>query len=323
MKTRSYISTLINLGTILFLTIPAGAQNTVPPPRNFAPAKADDEHARSYERVIVRKFDVRSNPNVRIDGSFGPMTVTGATSNTVEVTIKIRVEEGSREEAKARAEKVTVRIDGTRDEVRVQTELPKGESREYTNVSIALLVPKPTALTMHNKFGSMEIRSISGEVNASGEFGAVNILNSSNVNVRNSFGDITLSNIIGSCTVEGKNGKIRAFKIAGGRIINKFGAIDINEVQGKLDVQSKMGSVSAKRIQSAVIKNEYGSILVVPSPSFSGSVKAKTSYGSISSEFPLETNKAMFSEEANGKIGNGNGELRLTNAFGEIKLKKN
>jgi hypothetical protein len=323
MKTRFHTSILLYIGTGMLFTLPIFAQKELPPPRNFAKNQAESEHTQGYERVIVRKFDVRSNPDVRVDGSFGPVTVSGATSNTVEVTIKIKVEESSREEAKERAEEVEVHVDGNRDEVKVRTGLPSGMNREYTNVSISLLVPKQTRLAVHNKFGSVEIRSIMGDVTAECQFGALNILNGRNINARNSFGDVTMSNISGVCRVDGKNGKIRAFTIGSGRFENKFGSIEIDQAQGKIEVQSKMGSVSAKHVQSADIRNEYGSILVVPSQSFSGAVKAKTSYGSISSEFPLQVNKSPFSQEGTGKIGNGNGELKLTNAFGEIRVKKN
>ena len=99
MKTRFHISAIIIIATGFLYSVTTQAQNMVPPPRNFSPDRSV-EHAQSYERVIIRKFDVRSNPTVRVDGSFGPVSITGATSNTVEVTISIKVEESLREEAK-------------------------------------------------------------------------------------------------------------------------------------------------------------------------------------------------------------------------------
>ena len=288
--------------------------------------------AQKFERKTEKHFDVQSNPTVRIDGKFGPITVKGTDANVVDVKVQLRVEEESLAAAKERAEDVDVIIEGSKNEVRVEVDWDGSASdggKHSMNTIITLTVPRKTVLEIENKFGSTSVTDVEGSVSIEAQFGSIVVTNCTNVETKNAFGGTTLSAIRGTFKVESKNGKVRAFDVPGGEITNAFGAIEISDASGPVSVRGRMGSIAAKNIPGGHIINSYGSTTVSLVRDFSGLIEAKTRFGDVESDYPLqsreknrETKYGPTPEDLIGRVGSGRGKLTVINEFGDITIRK-
>ena len=288
--------------------------------------------AQKYERKIEKRFEVQPNVAVHIEGKFGPVTVTGDDQNVVVVTVLISAEDDSYDEAKELAEDVDVIIEGSHANVRVETDFPEGglnKGSHSVNASITMSVPKLAVVDLQNKFGSTKMSGIDGSVSLQNEFGSAAVTNCSNVRMRNSFGASTASAIRGSLSIESKNGKVRAFDVPACTIKNAFGEIDLSDAHGPVQIIGRMGAIKARGIPGGTIENSYGSVSIALEKAFSGTIEARTKFGSVDSEFPLEPRVKRSEkqygpvpEDLIGRIGSGSGRLRVLNEFGEISIRK-
>jgi hypothetical protein len=288
--------------------------------------------AQKYERKVEKRIDVQPNAAVHIDGKFGPVTVTGADQNVVAVRIVITAEDDSYEEAKKRAEEVEVIIDESHGGVRIATDFSEHRSnkgRQSLNASITVTVPKQAILELRNKFGSSKATGVDGSVSMVNEFGSAVVTNCSNVRMQNAFGSSNASAIRGTLNIESKNGQVRAFDVPACTIRNAFGEIDLSDAHGPVQITGRMGTIKARGIPGGSIENSYGSVSISLERNFSGIIEAKTKFGSVDSDFPLEPRVKRSEkqygpvpEDLIGRIGNGSARLQVLNEFGEITIKK-
>jgi formylmethanofuran dehydrogenase subunit D len=284
---------------------------------------APDVSAQKYERRIDRKFEVNSGAKVQVDSKFGSVRVTGSENNKVQLNVLIRVKDEDQDDARQIAEAVGVDIQGSRNEVRLVTHMAgdnRGHGDRSVEIGIVVAVPRDARVYVQNKFGSIMIKSVSGEVRSNNQFGSVEVTNCSNVTLDNSFGNTVLGAISGSMRVSGKNGSIRAYDVPAGSVKNAFGAIDISNARGPLDVSAKMGEVKIRGCLGGVVRNEYGRVIVTLARSFGGAVSLETAFGDIDSDLPLDIQKHGTKVSGRGHIGSGNGTLTVVNKFGEISL---
>ena len=289
--------------------------------------------AQKYERKVEKRFEVQPNVSVNIVGKFGPVRVTGHDQNIVEVRVVITADEDSYADAKESADDVDVKIEGSRGSVRVETDferlLHNNDGRHSLNIAITVTVPKPALVELRNKFGSSHATGVDGSVSLQNEFGSAVVTNCTNVRIVNAFGTTTASAIRGTLSIESKNGKVRAFDVPACRIKNAFGEIDLSDASGLVEIHGSMGAIKAKGIPGGSIANSYGSVVISLEKSFSGTIEAKTKFGSVDSDFPLEPRVknrekqyGPVPEDLIGRIGSGSGRLRVLNEFGEITIRK-
>ncbi|MBI5646207.1 MAG: DUF4097 family beta strand repeat protein [Ignavibacteriae bacterium] len=288
--------------------------------------------AQKFERKVEKHFEVQANPTVRVESKFGPVTIKGTESSIVDVKVHITVEDDDYENAKERAEDVDVVIDGSRNEVRVEVDWDGSRSnsgKQSMNASIVVSVPKRSVLDIANKFGSITVADVEGSVSVQAQFGSIEITRCANVEAKNSFGNTTLGSIKGAFKVESKNGKVRAYDVPGGEISNAFGAIEVSDASGPVSLLGRMGSITAKNIPGGRIQNSYGSTAVSLVRDFTGVIEAKTRFGDVESDYPLqprnnnrETRYGPTPEDLIGRVGNGSGKLSVLNEFGDITIRK-
>jgi DUF4097 and DUF4098 domain-containing protein YvlB len=102
---------------------------------------------------------------------------------------------------------------------------------------------------------------------------------------------------------------------------NAFGDIDIDEVSGGVTVESKNGRIEAEDvIGNAQIKNSFGDIYYKAGSINDGDIYARTKFGSIDCEKPLQLNKEGQDTVAQGKLGTGQYKIELITNNGDINI---
>lgn len=283
--------------------------------------------AQKYERKEMKTFDVSETPSVRISSEFGPIKVKSHGEGTVEVKVRILCEGETTQEAKEMAGAVRVRFSGTRESVDVELDMPgdwSGDDEDRSvRTAVYVIVPVKTSLAVKNRFGAVEVAGVTGAVSVDGQYGAVDVRQSSNVRVDNGFGAVTLTGIAGSVNARTKMGQLIANDVTGGSFTNQYGATEITNARGQIVVDTKMGNVTVRGMRGGRIKNSYGNIDVTLGPEFSGEVRAVTSFGSIDSSLPMKTkDDGPTAEKAIIKAGGGLDKLALECSFGGIDVNR-
>jgi hypothetical protein len=226
-------------------------------------------------------------------------------------------------------------------------------------VDFIVYVPKQVSVNTDSSFGDIRVEGIDGKCvleNKNGEIKASDI--GGDVDIDNSFGDIEVSNIGGKADITNKNGEITADKISGSAVIeshfgdieavniggdikitnnngqitasdisgkadlsNAFGDINMDNVKGGATVESKNGRIEAENVAGNVqIKNSFGDIYFKSVSINDGDIYAKTKFGSIDCEKPLQLNKEGQDTVAQGKLGTGQNRIELTTNNGNIDI---
>lgn len=200
--------------------------------------------------------------------------------------VKIEAEKVVRARGRGEAEEIIkeIRISVRRlgNEIRVETELPKGWRGEWElldlifgrkhpqiRVDYTLLVPKKIDLDIKSTNGGINICEVAGQI----------------------------------CT----------------RTTN--GHIKILRVQGSVDARSTNGSVKLLKAMGPVeAKTTNGSITVYLPPHIKADVEASTTNGSIYTDFPLEVRGKLTSRKIRGLINGGGGLIELHTTNGSIRI---
>ena len=102
-----------------------------------------------------------------------------------------------------------------------------------------------------------------------------------------------------------------------------MGSVELYDLEGKIKAVTDMGSVKAANTTGDVdLFTKMGSIEFVAPKDLSAKLFAQTKMGSIESDLPLEISKPdMFRKSAEGALGTGKGNIRMTTDMGSIRLK--
>jgi beta-lactamase regulating signal transducer with metallopeptidase domain/DUF4097 and DUF4098 domain-containing protein YvlB len=103
-----------------------------------------------------------------------------------------------------------------------------------------------------------------------------------------------------------------------------LGSIEMSNLRGKIKALTDLGSVKAVNTTGDLeLTTKMGNIEFTAPEDLSAKFKAETKMGSIRSDLPLNiNNKDMFKRTAEGTIGSGQDNIRLTTEMGSIQIKK-
>lgn len=184
------------------------------------------------------------------------------------------------------------------------------------------------SINVVNSFGQVTVRDIQGSAHVeSGNSGVTISGVKEDARVKTSFGTVDASNIGGLLTVENSNGSVKASNVKGAQITTSFGAVVLDNVNGGIQVENQNGAVDATSTlqgacQPITIRTSFSAIRVRLSSDAGYRVEARTSFGKIRSDFPINVMGSMSSDELSGTIGSGHCEMRLTDNNGAIEILK-
>lgn len=182
-------------------------------------------------------------------------------------------------------------------------------------------------LKLQTSFGPVDVGDIHGAVNIVGGNGSVNVTNASgDADIRNSFGLIHVENVA-SLNATNNNAAVKASGVRGNANVNtSFGAVLLDGVSGAISVGNQNGAVdvtvSGGTCKPIDIRSSFSTIRLRLPERASYRVNAKTSFGKINSEFPLNVSNLNSPGSISGTIGSGQCPLTISNTNGSIDILK-
>ena len=226
----------------------------------------------------------------------GSITVRGADIADCNVVATVTARAGmTAEEAQEVADKVKVTLEPAGAGLAVKIEKPRLAPNQSIAVSLDVTVPNNTDLQLTTHNGSIEIAGITGSLNGATHNGKV-----------------VARRVSGKATLGTHNGSITCREIAGdARVETHNGHVDVSY------------SAAASPVCQISITTYNGSIEFAGPPNLSATVDASTHNGSIRSDLPVVVaGELRRKNQLQGKIGAGEGKLRLRTHNGSIRIRK-
>ena len=262
---------------------------------SLAPAGCD-AGKRVEEEVVERSVEFSPRGRITIVNVNGDITIGSWDRHEVKMKAVKRARAESEEEARLLLEKTTVLFERTDEGIDIRTDAPKKPGRNR-NVSVAytVTVPKEIDLEMKTVNGTIEVKDISGAVDA-----------------KTTNGRIDLKRITGAIQAKTTNGKIGLLEV--------LGPINAKTANGSIKAGVGGSGEQQHEIRAATTN---GGIEVTLPKDLKANLKASTVNGKINTDFPVTvTVKGLISKSVDGVI-NGGGELiHLKTVNGSIRLKE-
>lgn len=182
--------------------------------------------------------------------------------------------------------------------------------------------------TIQTSFGSVTVSDIQRWVRIQSSNGSISVAKTrGECNVKTSFGTVQAADIGGQLVVDNSNGAVKALNTQGAHVTTSFGPVILDHVSGPIQVENQNGAVEATSssrgvCQPIIIRTSFSTLRVRVDDSASYRVAARTSFGKIRTEFPLNVSGSISSDDVNGIIGGGRCEMRLSNSNGAIEILK-
>jgi len=284
-----------------------------------------------YRTEISEKFNkdnISGSFNVKtlkVTNDFGDIKVLPSDGKSIRLEAEVRVKCNDENKAREYARNAVEIIEGEITELSPKSPV-NWNKNDYARAQIdfVIYVPKEIGLVAYGSFGDVKAEGINGECriqNKNGEITASNI--GGDVDIDNSFGDIEVNNIGGKADISNNNGEISADNIGGSAVIeNHFGDIEAKKVSGDLKVVNNNGRIEAEDVAgNAQIKNAFGDIYYKSASADNGDIYARTKFGSIDCNKPLQIKKEGQDTVAQGRLGTGQYKIELETNNGSITIK--
>jgi hypothetical protein len=230
------------------------------------------------------------------------------------------------------------------------------DSERQRNVSITYDIQVPQDVRLHSRTGSGHIRisSINGPVDASTGSGGIEISEvAADARLQTGSGSIAINNVAGTVRAHTGSGSISGEKIGGASTVNtmaKFqgkalpltsgsstasgrsyldfetgsGDIHVQNIAGELKAHTGSGSIEAQGQQTGDwdINTGSGGIRVRLPEASKFTLMARTSSGSVSTDFPLTIQGTVNKRELSGSVNGGGPRLELHTGSGSIHIEK-
>jgi DUF4097 and DUF4098 domain-containing protein YvlB len=226
------------------------------------------------------------------------------------------------------------------DRLRLALELPHSVRDASFQSDFEIRVPRSVAVRSHNAFGRTTISGVAGDVEATGQNGAVELHDiGGKVRAGASFGSLTVRNV-GPAVLKDQNGRVEAADVHGPLDVetsfgtltahnidgaikarNQNGKIEVTQGKGNASLETSFAELRAEGIDGdATLANQNGSVFA---RDITGSVNARTSFAKMDVEC---SGRELLCQNQNGSL-----ELRATStelvrleaktAFGSLEVR--
>lgn len=254
----------------------------------------DWSEAEKYEKTIELQAPLQVGSTLEAETELGSITVEGNDVVVCNVIAEICVHAPTEAEAAEIAEQVEIRLEPRDNRLTIEADKPSLENNYSIGISYKITVPRQTNIKAGSCYGSVNLSSLNGSVDASTSFGS-----------------------IGCRDIEG-----------GINLETAYGSVDCNDIIfDELNVHSNFGGINircsdeASADMQADVNTAYGSIDFKAPIGFAGEVEVGTSYGSVETALPVTVESKTGNRQLQGVIGEGNERLRLRTSYGSIKLR--
>jgi hypothetical protein len=272
---------------------------------------------------------------LRLINAHGEVTVEGAETDRVTVTLEKIIRRRDESEAKAVAEglHVTVAKDSSAVVVSVnRDEFPK----QNFDTNFRLTVPAGMSLEVENSHGTVIVRGVAAAtvVNRHGEVDAANIAGA--LKVENAYEDVSVDGIRGACEIKSSHSDVLARGVEGGLTLDHaYGAATLRNIAQKILVEAPHSEVLAEDISGPVdIRNSYEKVTLrrvgpakvtghhsdVEAAEVNGDLEIATSYAAVS--VGAVEGGLRVTGKSVGLLGSGvsGGEIYVATSYEPVEL---
>ena len=312
----------------------------------------------AQEGTFDRTLKVAGTVDLDVSTGSGAITINRGSEGQVVIHATIRASEmgwfsGGDPAARIKAIQDNPPIEQSGNVIRIGHFLDNERQR---NVSISYDIQVPQDVRLHSRTGSGHIRisSINGPVDASTGSGGIDVSDvATDARLQTGSGSIAINNVAGTVRARTGSGSIGGEKIGGTSTMNtsaKFqgkampltsagstasgrayldfetgsGNIRLQNIAGELKAHTGSGSIEAEGQQTGDwdINTGSGGIRVRLPDSSKFTLMARTSSGSISTDFPLTIQGTVSKRELSGSVNGGGPRLELHTGSGSIHIEK-
>ena len=212
---------------------------------------------------------------------------------------------------------------------------------------IDLQIPNGVSVRLHVALGDVDVRNVDGDIAVDAGSGELVVNDAKGTLMFDTgSGDATLTNVSGLINLDTGSGEVHARNLSGESLIIDSGSggvtvegcacskVNIETGSGGLRVtdmtartlslDTGSGSVAVglrNSPENVTIDSGSGSVTLTLPANYSTTLDIDTGSGGITSDFPLQlTSKSR--DEMHGKIGTGNGRLKIETGSGSVTLRK-
>ncbi len=240
-------------------------------------AQADE-----VERTLAQqKFDVNSNALLSVEHKFGKLKCTNWDQKAISVKVIASVNATSVEKANKIIDKVSIKLEGNRNEVRVESDFNEkifNNGKNNLTINIEIMIPESVRLEIDHQFGNAYIEKVSGQSSISIQYGSIEIgsLASDNNDVEVSFGEARIDQI-GSADVEIAYSTATIGEASELSIESEYSTVSIAGVRN-LEIENEGGNVTVDRVDEVDLSSNFSEFKI----SYLGRMmEADTEYGSL------------------------------------------
>lgn len=240
--------------------------------------------ARTLEETVKKQFDFQSGGKITLKNVNGKVNIEGWDKNEVYLFAVKRVEADSKDEAQEIMARVEIEIEESKGELYIRTRTPK-----------------------HN--GSFWDHAFGDGYSASVNY-TLQVPRDCDLQIRSTNGPVYAEQVSGDIRLESTNGKIRA-----------------NDIAGELQAHTTNGSIRAEMTSIASegemdFTTTNGSIRLYLPTDAAFDVRAKTSNGSIDSDFRMSDTDEYTRKRLEGTVNGGGVRLYLKTTNGSIDIRE-
>ena len=204
-----------------------------------------------------------------------------------------------------------------------------GSNSKITGVSVQGTV------TVDNSFGYVNLEKVSGKISIKNPNGNISILSvKDDTNIRSRFSNLNLNEVAGNIEIYNSNGSVSATKVGGNvNIENSFGPVRLSSLAGDVYVKNSNASI---RIKDIIVKQisgnpkkhcnkidcstSFGSIQLFLPKQAAIELTAKTTFGEVKTDIPLQIEEYRGTGSIIGRTKEGGTIVNLTGQNSNIEI---
>lgn len=284
-------------------------------------AQKDKDEKKKYDHVkqrdISKTYSAAGN-NLKIDNSFGDVTVTTWDKNEIKVDVHIEASSDNEKVAEKTFNAIDVKESQDGKTVKFKTSVNNNNNNckncsSSMEINYTIQLPASVSLDIENSFGSIQVPDYSGPISLTSKFGSLTA------------GNLTKTEEL---AVEFGTAKIKST----GNLdaVFKFSTISIEKLTGSNKVKIEFCSNSKigfdNSLTALTLNESYSTLNLKPSSDFSATYNIKTNFGSVKDRSNANIKRTDEPDEYGpdsdktfeGRSGSGASKIQIKSSFGSI-----
>jgi DUF4097 and DUF4098 domain-containing protein YvlB len=214
-------------------------------------------------------YTVDTTVPIRIENSYGLVTVNPGSDREVRVRLKKVVYNDDQSQAKQIADEIKLEggAEGKAEAATfvVKTNRDSLSSRGFRfNTEMEVLVPKKAHLQIRNSLGEVRVSNLAGKLDINTSHKPLEVRDcTGDFVISNRYDESRLVNLTGNATVDAR-GRVYIETVKGDvNVRNEYAPVEIRDIDGKVTVSNSESSISLQKISKPVVVEGRGSQITV------------------------------------------------------------